>query len=361
MWLLMQIQENVSLQALNTFGIDASAHYFATPENEKELSELLEWAKKNAQPVFVLGGGSNIIFSSDFKGLVIQPAMKGVILVQESDNKLISDNKPVSDDEPVLGNEVIVEVGAGETWHDFVQYTLSQGWYGLENLSLIPGTVGAAPVQNIGAYGVELKDYLESVTTVAIASGERRIFSRPECRFSYRDSIFKQAEKDKQIIVRARFRLLKKPQLKLDYGDIRQELQSAGIATPTPKDVANAVIAIRQRKLPDPQKIGNAGSFFKNPVVSAAYYESLKEKFPSLVAYPQGEYVKLAAGWLIEQAGWKGKQLGNVGSYAKQSLVLVNHGGATGAEVMAMAKAIQQSVQEKFDVLLEMEPVVFGN
>jgi UDP-N-acetylmuramate dehydrogenase len=338
----MQVQQKVSLKSLNTFGIDARADYYVAPRNEHELLEVLEWNKTQSLPVFVLGGGSNIILVGDYSGLVIHPAFTGITLIEESDS------------------DVLIEVGAGEVWHDFVQTTLANGWFGLENLSLIPGTVGAAPVQNIGAYGVELADYLDSLTTIKMATQESVHFSREDCRLAYRDSIFKQSEVGQHVITRVRFRLLKQPVLKLNYGDIRQELQSQHIEHPTATDVAKAVIAIRQRKLPDPKEIGNAGSFFKNPVVASATYKAIKQQFPNVVAYLQGDYVKLAAGWLIEQAGWKGRQLGCVGSYEKQALVLVNHGGATGAEVIAIAQAIQQSVQEKFAVLLEMEPVVVG-
>lgn len=338
----MAVRENVSLAGSNTFGIAARARYFAAPEAEAELHTLLAWQREQGLPLFVLGGGSNVVFAGDFPGLVLHPALSGVRFLEES------------------ADEVLVEAGAGECWHDFVQHTLSRGWFGLENLSLIPGTVGAAPIQNIGAYGVELVDRLDSLSTVEIASGAAREFSREACRLGYRDSVFKQEEAGRHVITRVRFRLSKVPALKLDYGDIRQELQAEGITEPTPQDVARAVIAIRQRKLPAPEQVGNAGSFFKNPVVPLAVFEVLKRRFPALVAYPQGEQVKLAAGWLIEQSGWKGRRIGPVGSYEKQALVLVNHGGATGQDVLRVAHAIQQDVAGKFGVTLEMEPNIVG-
>lgn len=334
----MVIQENVSLQARNTFGLESVAQYFAAPSDEAALREALSWCATKKLPLFVLGGGSNIILAEKIEGLVLQPALKGIQLLQED------------------AESVIVEAAAGENWHNFVQHTLAQGWYGLENLSLIPGSVGAAPIQNIGAYGVEVVDYLYSVTALNIATGELHALSNSDCQFGYRNSIFKQEAAGRYIITNVQFRLLKSPKLKIDYGDIRHELSQAGIEVPTPLQVAAAVIAIRQRKLPDPAVIGNAGSFFKNPVISQQQFEVLKQHYPQIVAYPQGEQVKLAAGWLIEQAGWKGRRLGAVGSYEKQALVLVNHGGATGKEVIQLAQVIQKEVADKFGVTLEIEP-----
>lgn len=342
MRLLSIIQENFPLTSLNTFGIPANARFYAAPETEAELRELLAMARERALPLMVLGGGSNVVFAGDFQGLVLQPAMRGVHVLEENEET------------------VLVEAGAGERWHDFVQATLAQGWSGLENLSLIPGTVGAAPIQNIGAYGVEIADRLHSLSTLEIVTGLPREFSWEACRLAYRDSVFKQEEAGRQVITRVRFRLLKKPVVNIAYGDIRQELAAAGIQEPSPRQVADAVIAIRQRKLPAPETLGNAGSFFKNPVIPRSQYEILLARFPALVAYPQGEQVKLAAGWLIEQAGWKGRRIGPVGSYEKQALVLVNHGGASGADVMAVARAIQHDVQERFGVSLDIEPLVYG-
>ena len=338
----MKLQENFPLTRCNTFGIPARARYFAAPQSEDELVALLAEVAARALPLTVLGGGSNVVLAGDVDGLVLHPAMRGIRCVEEGPE------------------HVLVEAAAGEVWHDFVQHTLAQGWYGLENLSLIPGSVGAAPIQNIGAYGVEITDRFHSLTAVEIASGQRREFSHAQCRFGYRDSIFKQDMQGLYIITRVRFRLPRQPQLVLGYGDIQAELAARGVAQPTPLDVAAAVIAIRQRKLPAPEVLGNAGSFFKNPVLPVAEYERLKQVFPGVVAYPQDGGVKLAAGWLIDQAGWKGRRLGPVGAYEKQALVLVNHGGATGADVLAAAHAIQADVQAKFGVMLEMEPQVIG-
>lgn len=342
MWLLMNIREHYPLQSLNTFGIAAEARYFAEPKSDSELHELLVWRRQNNLPLLVLGGGSNLVFVGDFPGLVLKPSLCGIRVLEEN------------------SDSVLVEAGAGEVWHDFVQYTLTQGWFGLENLSLIPGTVGAAPVQNIGAYGVELADRLESLEAVDIATGRVHEYLVNECRFAYRDSLFKQEESGRKIITRVCFRLSKKADLKIAYGDIRQELEANNIIEPTAKQVAEAVIAIRQRKLPDPKIIGNVGSFFKNPVVSQSHYEQLKRDYPQMVSYPQLEGVKLAAGWLIDQSGWKGKRVGAVGTYDKQALVLVNHGGASGTDVLHVAEQIQQDVLKKFGVALEMEPSVVG-
>lgn len=338
----MQFHENFSLATFNTFGIAARARFFAAPSSEAELAQLLRSVTARNLPLMVLGGGSNVVFGGDFAGLVIHPDMRGIACIGES------------------ATHYRIEAAAGEKWHDFVQYTLAQGWYGLENLSLIPGTVGASPIQNIGAYGVEVTDRLHSLTAMDIATGELREFCHGECRFGYRDSIFKQELRDRYIITRVRFELSKAPTLKTDYGDIQKELTASGIERPTPRQVAAAVVAIRTRKLPLPAVLGNAGSFFKNPVVSREALASLRTAWPELVAYPQGEAAKLAAGWLIERAGWKGRRIGPVGSYEKQALVLVNHGGATGADVVRVARAIQQAVHDTFGVELEMEPQVYG-
>lgn len=337
---LMHFSENTSLTSLNTFGIRAQARLLATAESLAELRYLLLSVSARNLPLLVLGGGSNIILSGDFPGLVLRPALRGIRCYAED------------------AAHVYVAVAAGENWHDFVRHSLRLRWYGLENLSLIPGTVGAAPIQNIGAYGVELTDVMDSLTAMHIPTGELREFSHAECGFAYRDSVFKQALKDQYVITEVRFRLRKQPELHIAYGDIPAELERLGLAA-TPEAVSQAVVNIRSRKLPDPAVIGNAGSFFKNPLVSQTQYEALLTAYPRLVAYPQGEVVKLAAGWLIEQAGWKGRRLGPVGPYEKQALVLVNHGGAVGAEVMAAARAVQAAVEAQFGVSLEMEPRVY--
>lgn len=338
----MRFHEHFPMAAFNTFGIAARARYFAAPATEAELAVLLRSVTARNLPLMVLGGGSNVVFGGDFDGLVIHPDLRGIACIGKS------------------ATHYLVEAAAGEKWHDFVQYTLAQDWYGLENLSLIPGTVGAAPIQNIGAYGVEVTDRLHSLTAMDVSSGELREFSHAECRFGYRDSIFKQELRDRYIITRVRFSLLRQPTPKTDYGDIQKELATLGIECATPRQVAAAVIAIRTRKLPSPAVLGNAGSFFKNPVVSREKLVTLRATWPEIVAYVQGEGAKLAAGWLIERAGWKGRRIGPVGSYDKQALVLVNHGGATGADVIRVATAIRQAVRDTFGVELEMEPQVYG-
>jgi len=338
----MNFLENYSLTARNTFHIRARARFYAEPASEAELAALLRSVTARNLPLMVLGGGSNVVFSGDYPGLVLRPALRGVRCYASD------------------ADYYYVEAGGGEPWHPFVQYCLSQHWYGLENLSLIPGTVGAAPIQNIGAYGVELTELLHSLTAMDVHTGELREFSHAQCRFGYRESVFKQELKGRYIITRVRYRLRKNPAVKTAYGDISRELLAMGISgEPTPRQLSNAVIAIRSRKLPNPDVLGNAGSFFKNPVIPAAQHEALQQRFPDLVAYPQHDGVKLAAGWLIEQAGWKGRRIGPVAAYEKQALVLVNYGGASGADVMAVAVAVQAAVQEKFGVLLEIEPQVY--
>ncbi len=333
----MRFCQNASMQTRNTFGISAKARFLADVYSEAQLISLLQTVTAKRFKVLVLGGGSNMLLSQDFDGLVVCPQLLGIQCVYEDKSS------------------VIVQAAAGESWHQFVQYCLAQGWYGLENLSLIAGSVGAAPVQNIGAYGVELKDNFVSLRAIHRQSATVREFALADCHFGYRDSVFKSSLKDQYIITAVRFRVSKIARVSVQYGDIRQELNSKGIGIPTPQQVAQAVIAIRQRKLPNPEQIGNAGSFFKNPVISQNQFETLKQLYPQIVAYPQSQGVKLAAGWLIEQAGWKGQSLGQAGVYDKQALVLVNRGTATGQEVMTLAKTIQQSVYDKFGVRLEVE------
>lgn len=338
----MRFLENFLLTDRNTLKLPSRARFFAAPETRNELHALLNTVMARNLPVMVLGGGSNVVFAGDFQGLVLQPAMRGIHCIGET------------------AGHYLVEAEAGEPWPDFVQYCLARNWYGLENLSLIPGTVGASPIQNIGAYGVEITDRLHSLTALELATGKVREFSHADCRFGYRESVFKQDLRDRYIIARVRFLLQKKPALKTAYADIQQELAVRGIDSPTPQQVAAAVIAIRTRKLPSPVVLANAGSFFKNPVVSVAVLDEIKNRFPDVIAYPQADGAKLAAGWLIEKAGWKGRSIGPVGTYEKQALVLVNHGGATGADVIAVASAIQQAVTGMFGVRLEMEPRIYG-
>jgi len=328
------------LQSLNTFGIAASAQaYLRVTETEQLLGVFADpiWA---ASPRLVLGGGSNLLLTRDYPGLVLHIALRGR--------------------EVVGGDDAFhyVRAAAGENWHEFVQWTLAQGMGGLENLSLIPGTVGAAPIQNIGAYGLETKDVFHSLTAFDPASGATREMTAAECRFAYRDSVFKQDDGRQLIILDVTFALPKQWRPNLRYAELAQAVAEQGLAAPTAQQVADTVIAIRRRKLPDPAVIGNAGSFFKNPVVSGAQCAALLERFPALVHHAQPDGTeKLAAGWLIDQCGWKGKSLGAAGVYPKQALVLVNHGGATGAEVVALAEAIQADVEARYGVLLEPEPV----
>jgi len=331
------LQQLVSLRPFNTFGIEARArHYVRVTSTEQLLAVFADPALK-AMPRLVLGGGSNLLLTKDVDGLVLHMALSGRALVGGDEH------------------HHLVRVAAGETWHDFVQWTLAQGWGGLENLSLIPGTAGAAPIQNIGAYGVETKDLFHSLTVFDPVSGSTRVMDKAACRFAYRDSVFKHEGRE-LIILDVTFALPKAWRANTAYGELAQELQ--GLAAPTPQQVADAVIAIRRRKLPDPAVIGNAGSFFKNPVVPAAQCAELLARFPTLVHHKQADgSEKLAAGWLIDQCGWKGRTLGAAGVYAKQALVLVNHGGASGADVVKLAQAIQDDVAARYGVRLEPEPV----
>lgn len=338
------LQQDVSLQGLNSFGINAQAHRFLRIENLQQLQELraqtLIDPVLGSLPRFVLGGGSNVILSDHLPHLVIQMAIMGRALISESDEHFI------------------VRSGAGENWHDFVLWTLAQGYGGLEKLSLIPGTVGASPIQNIGAYGVEMQDCFHSLSAFDFVSGELKTFYKQDCAFAYRDSVFKSGEQNRYVIIDVSFALPKQWQARLAYGDVAKYLQDRAIAVPSPTDVSNAIIAIRQSKLPDPAVIGNAGSFFKNPIVSTSLRDRILSQYPNCVSYAQsnGDY-KLAAGWLIEQCGWKGRRCETVGVYEKQALVLINLGGATGAAVRQLAQKIQADVDGKFGVKLEVEPV----
>ena len=349
----MHFLRDFPLAAFNTFAVAATARQFATVTTEAALTD---WCARNGRmtPPFLLGGGSNLLLTKDIESPVLQIALRGACIVFDE------------------GNTVLVEAMAGEPWHAFVVWTLANGLSGLENLSLIPGCVGAAPVQNVGAYGVETADLLDSVIAIDTRTGEQREFRNAECKFGYRDSVFKgkgkgmgmgtpDAERDQFAILRVRFRLSRIFTPHIDYGDIKTELQRTGVAAPTAQDVSRAVIAIRSRKLPDPAVIGNAGSFFKNPVIDAQTASELKEKFPDMPQYPAKDRIKIAAGWLIEQAGWKGRSLSPTSGAAvhdKHALVLVNRGQATGAEIWSLAQAVQADVQEKFGVALEPEPRV---
>ena len=332
-------QHDVDLAPMTTFGVPATARHFVRADNAAMAIAAWQEAQRRGLPVLVLGGGSNILFTRDFDGLVLAMAMRGMRYAS-------------------VGDTILVTVAAGEPWHGLVQHTLSQQVFGLENLSLIPGTVGAAPIQNIGAYGVELKDVFAELRAWDQVKQEFRRFSAAECRFGYRDSLFKQ-QAGRYLIVEVVLRLSLLPELQLDYGDIRQQLQVQGIDKPTPQDVSAAVIAIRSRKLPDPARWGNAGSFFKNPLVSPSVALSLRQQHAHMPQWPQaGGRVKLAAGWLIEQCGWRGRSLGAAAVYEHQALVLVNRGGARGSEIQQLAQQVQNDVQQRFGVLLEPEPLV---
>ncbi len=337
----VQIRERVSLQPFNTFGIDVSARWFVDVSDDDQVREALSWAREHQVPVMPIGGGSNLLLTGDLQLLVMRMASMGV-RVRVDD-----------------GQSVVVEAQAGEPWHPFVQQTLDMGLAGLENLSLIPGTVGAAPMQNIGAYGVEIKDVFQGLTALDRETGELRDFSLADCAFGYRDSLFKR-EPGRWLILRVRFNLTRTAHLHLDYGPVRQRLAEQGIEVPTPADVSAAICSIRREKLPDPAELGNAGSFFKNPVVPAALAERIKAEHADLVGYPQADgQVKLAAGWLIERAGWKGFREGDAGVHRLQSLVLVNYGSATGEQLHALAMRIQADILQRFGVALEMEPNLY--
>ncbi|PRA44599.1 MULTISPECIES: UDP-N-acetylmuramate dehydrogenase [Pseudomonas] len=332
------VQSQVSLKPFNSFGVDVRAQLFAQAESDADVREALTYAREHEMPLLVVGGGSNLLLTADIGALVLRMATRGI--------------RQLSDD----GQHVVIEAEAGETWHPFVQWTLAQGLSGLENLSLIPGTVGAAPMQNIGAYGVEIKDVFAGLTALDRQTGELRDFSLEDCNFAYRDSLFKQ-QAGRWVILRVRFVLDRVARLHLDYGPVRQRLTEQGIDQPTASDVSQAICSIRSEKLPDPAVLGNAGSFFKNPLVSAALAAQIRLAHPGLIGYPQADgQVKLAAGWLIEQAGWKGFREGDAGVHRLQSLVLVNYGKASGLELLSLAQRIQKDIAERFNVELEMEP-----
>ncbi|WP_085745064.1 UDP-N-acetylmuramate dehydrogenase [Pseudomonas sp. R45(2017)] len=334
----LQVQPQVSLKPFNTFGVDVRAQLFAEAHSDADVREALAYATSHDVPLLVIGGGSNLLLTADIPALVLRMATRGI--------------RVISDD----GNRVVIEAEAGEPWHPFVQHTLAQGFSGLENLSLIPGTVGAAPMQNIGAYGVEIKDVFAGLTALDRQTGELRDFSLEECNFAYRDSVFKQ-QPGRWLILRVRFALNRVAHLHLEYGPVRQRLTEQGIEQPTPTDVSRAICSIRSEKLPDPAVLGNAGSFFKNPLVSAAVVAQIKAQHPDLVAYAQPDgQMKLAAGWLIERAGWKGFREADAGVHKLQALVLVNYGAATGLQLLDLAQRIQKDIAERFNVELEMEP-----
>lgn len=335
----MQIHRNRSLQPYHTFGISAKALGLVEVYKPEELLEAWNFPEFKDHPKLILGGGSNVLFASDFAGLVILNRIKGIERVTTQ------------------GNHVYIRIMSGENWHECVEYTLQQGWYGLENLSLIPGTVGAAPMQNIGAYGVELKDVFHSLTALHLKAGQTQTFNAAQCKLGYRESIFKNELKGQYFIQSVTLKLSTLADPKIHYGDIQSTLQALQLDPRKPEDISRAVIHIRQSKLPDPKELGNSGSFFKNPIIPNEHFERIKAQWPQIKGYATGNegYVKVAAGWLIEQCGFKGKRYGQTGSHAKQALVLVNYGNAKGKDVKELAEAIQQSVFNTFNIHLTPE------
>ena len=337
----MEILANYPLKRLNSFGMAMTTHRFATFSSVDELLFLLQQKKEEgdaALPLLILGGGSNMLFRTNFPGWVLKNEIKGIEELHED------------------VDYVYVRAGAGENWHSFVQYCIDRGWGGLENLSLIPGNVGASPMQNIGAYGVEIKDVFWDLRALHIETGRVQTFTIGDCDFGYRESVFKTKFRNQYVILDVTYCLRKKPLLNTSYGAIQQELSAAGIQQPAIRDIANTVIHIRRSKLPDPAEIGNAGSFFKNPTISAEHFTRLQQTHPGIVGYPvPGQQVKLAAGWLIESAGWKGFREGDAGVHPKQALVLVNYGNASGADIYALSEKILHDIEAKFQVKLERE------
>ena len=337
----MLTASNISLQPYHSFGSNEKASYFSTITNKQEIVEFAKWGKEKQLPILVIGSGTNILFTKNFEGLIGKMELMGIKKIEET------------------ASEVILEVGAGENWHHFVSYCVQKGWGGIENLSLIPGTVGASPIQNIGAYGVEVQECIKSIEAYDTENEKWIQLSNLDCAFGYRTSLFKQ-NPNRYIIASVKFILNKQPQLKTDYGVIREVLHDKNIKNPSLENVSNAIIQIRSQKLPDPKTLGNAGSFFKNPSIPSKQYEILKEQFPGLIAYPiSDDTYKVAAGWLIEAAGWKGARKGNVGCYEKQALVIVSYGIQSGKEVFDFSEEIIKSVHEKFSIQLEREVNVF--
>ena len=328
--------QNHSLKPFNTFGLDVKSEYFAQFSNVDKLRELVTWKQRHEKDFMILGGGSNVLFTEDFSGLVMRNELRGITVLEETETI------------------IRVEVGAGEVWHDFVMECVNNDWAGLENLSLIPGSVGASPMQNIGAYGVEIEQRFHSLKALHLETLEIHEFSHSDCAFGYRESIFKNKLKSQYCILSVTFNMLKIPDFQTSYGAIQSELEASG-AELSIRNISDAVIRIRQSKLPDPALIGNAGSFFKNPVIDKEAFDIVKAAHPNVVAYPAGDRMKLAAGWLIDQAGWKGEDRGGYGVHDKQALVLVNRGGATGEAIYDLSSAIIDDIQTKYGVTLERE------
>lgn len=333
----MEIIKNQSLKHYNTFGIDVKAREFVSIHSEEELREVLR--ENTGKRIFVLGGGSNMLLTKDVDALVVHIDIKGKEILSEDED------------------HAIIRAMAGETWHEFVLYTIGENLGGLENMSLIPGNVGTTPIQNIGAYGAEIKDTFVSCDAMNIHTQEMRTFTREECKFGYRESIFKNGEKGNYIILSVTFRLTRRNhKINTGYGDIQKKLAENGIVNPTLKDVSDAVIAIRRSKLPDPKELGNSGSFFKNPIVPIAVYEKAKAAYPDIPHYPVSETeVKVPAGWLIEHAGFKGYREGDAGVHKNQALVLVNYGNASGADILALSRKVQQAIFDKYGIRIEAE------
>ena len=337
---MLNIQSYVSLKPYNTFGINVSARYWVDISHENDIYTLLHLTEFIETPKLIIGGGSNILLCHNFDGLVIKMNILGVNILRQDDA------------------HIYVTAGAGVNWHELVQFCVQHGYAGMENLSLIPGTVGAAPMQNIGAYGVELEQIFESLTAIHIRTGEKRIFTHADCAFGYRESIFKRELKGQYIITSVTFQLNKHPTFHTRYGAIQETLSEMGVPENnlSIKAISEAVIRIRRSKLPDPAQIGNAGSFFKNPEILKAQFDALRTQYPTLPGYPIGDnIVKVPAGWLIEQAGWKGYRSGDAGVHTKQALVLVNYGNATGDELLKLARQVQASVLAKFDIEISPE------
>lgn len=335
------VHNDFSLQKLNSFGIDARTSLYAEPENIDALSSLLEEYDYSRQQMLIMGEGSNIIFKTDFEGLIVRPGMKGIEVLEEDER------------------QVWVKVGASENWDNWLAVATKNGWHGLENLSLIPGSVGSAPVQNIGAYGVELNDHFAWLDAWDLQQKQMVQIDRKACHFGYRSSIFKNESRGRYIITHVTFQLKKEPELKLDYGPVKEAfLKASGT---TPMDLREAIISIRETKLPDPKAYGNAGSFFKNPIIDKAIFKCIRVDFPLIPSYLEAENkVKIPAAWLIEQAGWKGKRVGNVGTWPTQPLVIVNYGGATGLEILDFSEQLRVAVDKKFGIWLEREVNVVG-
>ena len=336
------MQKNISLKPFNTFGIDVKTKLFLEWNSLKDVIEYAKSDELKSYKRLIFGGGSNMLLTEDFDGLSIKNNILGRELISETDT------------------EVIVKIGGGEVWHDIVIWTIAQGWNGMENMSLIPGSMGAAPIQNIGAYGKELKDVFVELEAIDLSTGEQKTFSLEECEFGYRNSVFKNIYKGKYVIVSVTLQLTTEENFNTKYGAISQELEIAGVTKLSAKAISNAVITIRKSKLPDPKKLGNSGSFFKNPIIPVAHYEEARFDYPALPSYPAGDgLVKVPAGWLIDQSGWKGKRVGNCGVHTKQALVLVNYGDATGNEIFQLSEDIIADVIQKFGIELEREVNVF--